>query len=113
MAPTTPPHRVELISKYATGFIYYLSVEGVTGERVRLADNIKEAVESIKKYTKLPVAVGLGISTADQVRDVASSADGVVVGSALVNCLASNQGELDLILNRLSSKLSELLSGLT
>ena len=46
-------------------------------------------------------------------RDVASSADGVVVGSALVNCLASNQGELDLILNRLSSKLSELLSGLT
>ena len=56
VAPTTPPHRVELISKYATGFIYYLSVEGVTGERVRLADNIKEAaIEAINngdtKYT--------------------------------------------------------------
>ncbi len=112
VAPTTPPQRIEFISKFATGFIYYLSVEGVTGERVRLADNIKEAVTNIKKYTQLPVAVGLGISTADQVRDVASSADGVIVGSALVNCIASNPNEPELILKRLSNKLSELLGGL-
>lgn len=112
IAPTTPPDRIAIITKSATGFIYYLSVEGVTGVRERLAENIKEAVTNIKKYTTLPIAVGLGISTADQVRDAASSADGVVVGSALVNCIAANPDEPDVISNRLSLKLSELLSGL-
>ena len=112
IAPTTPPPRIELITQSATGFIYYLSVEGVTGERDTLADNIKEAVKNIKKYTSLPVAVGLGISTAGQVRDVASSADGVVVGSALVNCIAAQPDQPNIILNRLSDKLSELLSGI-
>src|SRR5690606_7109892 len=87
VAPTTPPERMELIAKVATGFIYYVSLTGVTGERSKLADDIGDIVSELKTHTDLPVVVGFGISTEEHVRSVAALADGVVVGSALVNCV--------------------------
>lgn len=90
VAPTTPAARLAKIGAAATGFIYYVSREGVTGVRDQIAANIPEAVARIRQHTALPVAVGFGISTRDQVRQVARSADGVVVGSALVNIIKDN-----------------------
>ncbi len=87
VAPTTPAARLPVIGAAATGFIYYVSREGVTGVRDQVATNIPEAVAAIKKHTALPVVVGFGISTREQVRQVAKAADGVVVGSALVNVI--------------------------
>jgi tryptophan synthase alpha chain len=112
VAPTTPPERIELIAKSTTGFIYYVSREGVTGERATLASNIGDAVTEIKKHTECPVVVGFGISTAEHVSQVAEHADGVVVGSALVNCIARNVGDKAKILSELKSKLDDLTSGL-
>lgn len=112
IAPTTPSRRIELIAESATGFIYYVSLEGVTGVRSSLAANIKEAIKKIKKHTTLPVVVGFGISTKDQVREVASCADGVVVGSALVNCVAAHADQPEEIPVHLSNKLSELIRGI-
>jgi tryptophan synthase alpha chain len=90
VAPTTPAARLPVIGAAATGFIYYVSREGVTGVRDQVATRIPEAVARIRQHTALPVAVGFGISTPEQVREVARSADGVVVGSALVNVIREN-----------------------
>jgi len=90
VAPTTPAGRLARIGAAATGFIYYVSREGVTGVRDQVAANIPEAVARIRQHTALPVAVGFGISTREQVKQVARVADGVVVGSALVNVIKDN-----------------------
>ncbi len=90
VAPTTPASRLARIGAAATGFIYYVSREGVTGVRDQVAANIPEAVARIRQHTALPVVVGFGLSTREQVRQVAKVADGVVVGSALVNVIKDN-----------------------
>ena len=97
VAPTTPKSRIPVISNAASGFIYYVSREGVTGERDDLAGDLVERVEAIRAHTELPVVVGFGISTPEQVREVARAADGVVVGSALVNCIIGNLSQPDLL----------------
>jgi tryptophan synthase alpha chain len=84
VAPTTAEKRIKQIVSLASGFIYYVSREGVTGERQDLADSIAGQVAKIRQHTGLPVAVGFGISTPDQARQVAAWADAVVVGSAIV-----------------------------
>lgn len=88
IAPTTPESRIRNIAKVAEGFIYYVSREGVTGEQAALADTITPRVAEIRKHTELPVAVGFGISSAEQAAAVARDADAVVVGSAIVRRIA-------------------------
>jgi tryptophan synthase alpha chain len=89
VAPTTPDDRVELIVKRATGFIYYISREGVTGMQEKVAANLTQMTARIRKHTELPIAVGFGISNPEQAKRVASCADAVVVGSAVVNQIAA------------------------
>jgi tryptophan synthase alpha chain len=84
IAPTTPAERLKEITDAAEGFIYYVSREGVTGEQTSLSGDIAERVETIRFLTKVPVAVGFGISNPEQAATVAGLADGVVVGSAIV-----------------------------
>lgn len=111
VAPTTPDARIAKIAQAATGFIYYVSREGVTGVRDQVAANVPEAVARIRAHTSLPVAVGFGISTRAQVAQVAAQADGVVVGSALVNCIRDHLGAPDRIAARLAAVASELAAG--
>lgn len=112
VAPTTPESRLDRICAAATGFIYYVSREGVTGERRELAGDIPEAVARIRRHTALPVVVGFGISTPDQVRAVGRAADGVVVGSALVNVVKSNLDARAEIAPQLRAKAAALVAGL-
>lgn len=84
IAPTTPPERLKEITDTAEGFIYYVSREGVTGEQTSLSTDIAERVAAIRALTKVPVAVGFGISNPEQAATVATLADAVVVGSAIV-----------------------------
>jgi len=88
VAPTTPEDRIELIVKRAAGFVYYVSREGVTGMQSKIADTIAQMTAKIRAHTDLPIAVGFGISTPEQARTVAASAEAVVVGSAIVNQIA-------------------------
>ncbi len=90
VAPTTPADRAALIVESGQGFIYYISRTGVTGERKRLRQVLADEVAALRELTNLPIAVGFGISTAEQARAVAAVADGVVVGSALVRLLAED-----------------------
>ncbi|HRE80527.1 MAG TPA: tryptophan synthase subunit alpha [Opitutaceae bacterium] len=112
VAPTTPQSRLKTITGAATGFIYYVSREGVTGVRDSVADNISTAVAQIKAVTRLPVVVGFGISKREHVATVAQHADGVVVGSALVNCIRANLGKPDAITQQLQTVAKDLAVGL-
>jgi tryptophan synthase alpha chain len=111
VAPTTPDSRLPRIAASASGFIYYVSREGVTGVRDQVAGGIPEAVARIRAHTGLPVAVGFGISTRAQVAQVAAQADGVVVGSALVNVIRDGLGDRAGIAPALARKVSDLSAG--
>lgn len=95
-APTTPAARIELIANQCTGFLYYISRLGVTGEQAALSETLAQEVAHVKALSPVPVAVGFGISTPDQARNVAHMADGVVVGSALVRLIAAQSGAADM-----------------
>ncbi len=97
VAPTTPEGRIEFIVKRGSGFIYYISREGVTGMQVRVASNLAQQVAKIRAHTKLPIAIGFGISTPEQAKAVAATADAVVVGSAVVNQIAGHGKSKDLV----------------
>jgi tryptophan synthase alpha chain len=97
VAPTTPDDRIEFIVKRGTGFIYYVSREGVTGMQQKVSETIAEMISKIRSHTELPVAVGFGISTPEQAKVVADYADAVVVGSAIVNQIAQYGKSPDLI----------------
>jgi tryptophan synthase alpha chain len=113
IAPTTPEARMTLVSHQASGFIYYVSREGVTGVRESVATNIPEAVAAIRQHTPLPVAVGFGIAKRSQVNEVARHADGVVVGSVLVNCIARNTAAPGIALRELKATAEDLAAGLS
>jgi len=90
IAPTTPPARVKLLAESADGFIYALSRTGVTGAHGAPSDTIPEFVTQIKQHTDVPVCVGFGITTPEQAKMVASAADGIIVGSAIVKHVELN-----------------------
>ena len=93
VTPTTPPERAREIAKRSTGFLYCVSVAGVTGERTALPENLVERIQWLREESDVPILVGFGISTADQAREVATVADGVIVGSAVVRCVEQAQGK--------------------
>jgi len=97
IAPTTPEERVAGIAKEASGFIYYVSREGVTGMQTTVAETIGDMTARIRRHTHLPIAVGFGISNPEQAKAVARHADAVVVGSAVVDRIARGAGRGDLV----------------
>ncbi len=97
LAPTSPPDRINLVSRHSTGFVYYVSVTGVTGTRGKLPDHLEPGLKRIREQSQKPVCVGFGISTPDQVKEAGRIADGVIVGSAIVKRIEENLKEPDLV----------------
>jgi tryptophan synthase alpha chain len=90
IAPTTPAARMERIARHAQGFIYLVSVTGVTGARQALAEGLGELIVRVREHTSVPVCVGFGIGSPEQARQVGALADGVIVGSACVKTIGSS-----------------------
>ncbi len=107
LAPTSTDERIAIVTRAGSGFVYYVSVTGVTGARTELSRTIARDVARIKRQTSLPVAVGFGISTPEQAREVARHAEGVVVGSALVKVIERYGRSPELLL-----KVREFVAGL-
>ena len=94
-SPTSPPERLRKVAQASRGFVYAISRMGVTGERSALSGEARPLVEKLRALTEVPIALGFGLSTPEQVRDAAAVADGVVVGSALVRFLEEHpEGDL-------------------
>jgi tryptophan synthase alpha chain len=108
VAPTTPEERMEFIVKRGSGFIYYISREGVTGMQSNVASNLASQVAKIRAHTHLPIAVGFGISNPEQARLVARAADACVVGSAVVNQIAEHGRSPELV-----AKVSQFVRAMT
>ena len=97
LAPTTPIARSRTIAHSASGFLYYVSVTGVTGARAQIAADLEANVRDLRSVTSLPIGVGFGISTPAQARQVASFADAVVVGSAISQLIEDHVGSAGLV----------------
>lgn len=97
MAPTTRPERLKLVAAAATGFIYYVAVTGVTGARAAMPASYKEQIRLARTFTEKPVCVGFGVSTPEQVRALSQSADGVIVGSAIISKIYEHSGRPDCV----------------
>lgn len=99
LAPTTTRQRMKKVIKATTGFIYYVSLTGVTGAHKAFSANNIANIRSAKRMTNKPICIGFGISTSAQVQSVAKIADGVIVGSAIVNQIEKNRGKANLVKN--------------
>lgn len=93
LSPNSPDERIKLVTTKSSGFIYLVSVMGITGERTQLSANLEKFVTKVRAQTDKPLVVGFGISTPDQAQSVAQVADGVIVGSALIKIVESNQNK--------------------
>ena len=109
LAPTSTSDRIDLVANNASGFVYLVSVTGVTGARPDLNYSLDALTDQIKSATELPVGVGFGVSSAEQVAEIAQYADAVIVGSAIVRIIEQHGGKGDILLE----KLSEFISGLS
>ncbi len=111
IAPTTPPGRIAAIAAAARGFIYYVSREGVTGARDSIAESFEQKLTIIRQHTRLPIAVGFGISNPEQAATVARVADAVVVGSAIVD-LIGKIGDRDDLADRVGKFVESIASAI-
>jgi len=109
VTPVTVPERMKLIASKTTGFIYTVSVLGVTGSREKLSDMVEEMVGELKKLTSVPVCVGFGISKAEHAAAIAQAgADGVIIGSKIVGLIEDNLDDKEKMLAEISTFLSEV-----
>ena len=95
IAPTSPPDRIERIARNSKGFIYLVSVTGVTGERKSVSEGLGELIQRVREHTTEPVCVGFGIGTPEQAQEVGRMADGVIVGTACVRAIGGSESPVE------------------
>ena len=95
LAPTTPDERMESIARNTKGFVYLVSVTGVTGERKSISEGLGELIARVREHTDVPVCVGFGIGTPEQAYEVGQMADGVIVGSACVKTIGGSENPVE------------------
>ena len=105
-APTSTDHRLKLVAEYSSGFVYLVSRTGITGEQQSLSATALPLIERMRALTDLPLAMGFGISTPAQVKEIAAHADAVVVGSAIVRQIAKDPGQVESLMRDLTGPLN-------
>ena len=106
IAPTSPEKRVEMISKQSRGFIYYVSLTGVTGAREKLPGTIKLSLSKIRRFTEKPICVGFGISKPSQAREIGKYSDGIIIGSALLKIVEKYRNNEKILLREIKKFVS-------
>jgi tryptophan synthase alpha chain len=91
LAPTSTEERIRMVSRSSTGFIYYVSITGITGSRITIDDSTRKTIEKIKSVSRKPVSVGFGIKKPDEAMRTAEIADGVIIGSSIVSMINENE----------------------
>jgi tryptophan synthase alpha chain len=113
VAPTTPRERAVRIAEHSSGFLYYMSVAGITGERSTLPPKLVENVAWLRQHTPLPICIGFGISKPEHIRTLAPVADGLIVGSAIVRRMADAPSKTaTVVLNEISEYVASLVNAL-
>jgi tryptophan synthase alpha chain len=113
ITPTSTPERINAITKVARGFIYCVSVTGVTGIRENLSLDVAEMIRKIRPYTDIPLAVGFGISNTKQAKEMIKYTDAIIVGSAVVKIIENYQNDLSVLLGQVRSFVKSLKEAIT
>ena len=108
LAPTTTVERISRIAGAASGFVYYVSLRGVTGASTLNVDEVEQKMATIREHIDLPVGVGFGISDAEAAANISGCADAVVVGSAIVKRMAANSGDTEAIIREVTTLLASM-----
>lgn len=108
LSPTTQPERIQKVSDAGSGFVYYVSLKGVTGSNILDVDDVAKHLDVIRGITDMPVGVGFGIKDAETAAQVATVADAVVVGSVLVKMVEKDADDIDKIMNNIGDLLSSM-----
>jgi tryptophan synthase alpha chain len=108
IAPTTTDARIEAIGKAGSGYVYYVSLKGVTGSKALDVDDVSRNLERIRRHVSIPVGVGFGIQGGESAAAVSRVADGVIVGSALVNRIAANASDATVARQQVSDLMREM-----
>ncbi|MDF3818911.1 tryptophan synthase subunit alpha [Leptospira sp. 96542] len=108
VTPASTKKRIQALSKTSSGFIYYVTSFGVTGERRELSVDLKEKIQSLRNLLKLPICAGFGISTPDQASEISQYADGVIIGSAVQRVIEENGSNQDLAVQKLGDYISSI-----
>ena len=111
ITPNTTTSRLKTITSHASGFLYYVTITGITGQKSANMQELKQSVKNIKKYTKLPIVAGFGIKNKLHVKEICKITDGVVVGSSIVKLIEKNLNKKNNILKAISSFVKELKKG--
>ncbi len=111
ITPTTDENRLKLILKNASGFLYYVSVMGTTGQKSANIQELEKSINFIKKFTKLPLIPGFGIKNAVDVNNICKIADGAVVGSSIIKIIEENLNDKELMFNKIDAFTKELKRG--
>jgi tryptophan synthase alpha chain len=112
LAPTTTPQRMEIVSLEARGFVYYVSIRGVTGSAELDYSEISNSINEIRKHTSLPVGVGFGINSPESAVKIGEHADAVVIGSAIVKMMEDYNGDQQAVINAISAFLGSVRNAL-
>jgi tryptophan synthase alpha chain len=99
LAPTSTPSRRKLVARESHGFVYYVSLTGITGSKLSNVGDVQDNVKKLRKVSTAPVAVGFGVATPEDAARVSKVADGVIVGSAIVKCIASHQQDPKMVVH--------------
>ena len=108
LAPTTEEDRIEQVCEYGSGYVYYVSVKGVTGSSSLDVNEVERKLEVVRRHTNMPVGVGFGIRDGASAAAVSKVADGVIVGSVLVNAIAANTDNAELIYSEVTGIITQM-----
>ena len=111
ITPNTTTSRLKTITSHASGFLYYVTITGITGQKSANMQELKQSVKNIKKYTKLPIVAGFGIKNKLHVKEICKITDGVVVGSSIVKLIEKNLNKKNNILKVISTFVKDLKKG--
>ena len=112
ITPNTTPERLKIITSNASGFLYYVTITGVTGQKSANISELKKSVKKIKKYSKLPIVAGFGINNSKDIKAICSHTEGAVVGSSIIKIIENNIGNKIKMLNLISNFIIDLKSGI-
>ena len=111
ITPTTTEKRLEIITSHATGFLYYVTVTGITGQKSADIKEVEDSVKKIRKFSKLPIVAGFGINNKQDIKKICSSTDGVVVGSSIVKVIEKNINDRNKIIESVGNFVKDLKEG--
>jgi len=111
ITPTTDPKRLKKIIQHASGFLYYVTITGITGQKSADMKELKHSVKEIRRQSNLPIVAGFGIKDKNQVSEICAITDGAVVGSSIVKIIENNLNQSDVILKLISDFVKELKKG--